>query len=864
MWRTAFHALIGVYLRHERGRTLLTILGVALGVAVLIAIDLAIESAVASFKGTMRDVAGRATLTVRGNGIGLPPSLLPEIARHRGVQSAAPLIQGHAAIAARDGRSTETLLLLGVDLLASEEHGDEPIRDLELTVQEGLAFSRFFVDPALLMITERLAQRTGAGLGDELTLHVGGRPRRFSVGAIAKGDAFANSLDGGVVVVDIAMADVLLTRQGLIDRIDLVTAEGADVEDVRQSLQDMLGGNVQVERPRARGRQVDAILAAFRFNLNALGHISLLVGAFLIFNTMSVAVARRTAVIGAVRALGLTRGRVRAVFIVEGALLGLAGGALGAVGGVLLAGTLLDVVSKTISLNFVQVHAGGLVPAADVVLAAVGLGVAFSVVAALGPANDAAATAPANTLRRGALEGRPVGLVRRVAVGLALALAAALLLSANRTPGIPWAGYGASLCLVLAFVVWARPILALAAGALRGPFAYLFGAEGLLAIASTRGALGRTGVAISGLMIALGMTISIGVMVASFRETVVVWMNQVLRADLYLSPRAVDATLRPEPMPAALADPIEALPGVKAVDPFRVRPVMIDGQPAQLGAGRFDLARYHVEFRIVDGRRALDVLTRARDQGEVIVSEAFARKRVLAAGDLVAVPTPRGVVNLRIAGVYYEYSSEQGYVIMDRELYLEYFDDPMIDTLSIYLEDGADRDAVRGAIRQAAANVEGMPLITIRANDQLRENALDTFNQTFRVTYVMELIAIVIAVLGVANTLLAQILDRRDEIATLRTIGATRGRVARLVILESGLIGLVGSILGVAAGLALSWILAKVIMLQSFGWTIQYHIPWATVAHVALLVWGSTLLAGIPPARQASRLELTRPRTVSG
>jgi putative ABC transport system permease protein len=852
--RAAFHALIGVYARHERGRTLLTLLGIALGVAVLIAINLAINSALASFKSTLSDVAGRAELTIHGNTAGLAPALLSRIAQTPGVASASPLIRGSAVFAAHGGQTTTSLLLLGVDLLGTEEPNDPtapPPRELIFKLAPEIRFTDLLTDPRNIILTRKFAERAGLALGSPCELTIAGHRRAFTLAAWLTGGPLEATLDGAVALTDIAHADHLLRRGGLVDRVDVTLATGAELETVRAGLAARLPASVVIERPAERGAQVDRMLAAFRFNLNALGYISLLVGAFLIFNTLQVAVMRRAPAIGTLRAMGISRGTIRAVFLLEGALLGAVGGAVGVVGGVLLARLLLGAITTAISINFVRIEAAHLLAEPGLIVLAWGMGVLFAVAAAWLPANAAALTPPANTMRRGSLEGGGGAHRWRLLLGVVALLVAAITLRLPATPGVPVLGYSAACFMVLGFVCWARPLLALIARAVRGPLARVAGAEGLLAVASTRGALARSGVAISGLLVALSMAIAVSVMVASFRETINVWMHQVLRADLYLAAQPASELEPAEPLPPDVAELARNIPGVQQVDPFRMREVMLGGQPAKLGGGTFTMVRYGPEYRILDGRLGNEVLREAERTRGVIVSEALARKHGLTRGSMLRVPTPGGIVPLRVAGVFFDYSTEQGYAIMDRKLYIELFHDPQIDSVAIYLKPGADVNQVRGALEQALRARSELPQWVLRANRDLRGLALRAFNRTFRITYVMQLIAVIIAVLGVANTLLSQLIDRREEIVTLRTLGVARRSIARIVIIESGVIGLAGVIAGSVCGMLLAWVLARVVMLQSFGWTIQFHIPWLLVGEIILVVYGATLMAAAVPARKA-------------
>lgn len=847
-WSAAFRALVGAYLREEKGRTLLTLLGVALGVAVLVAIDLANESAVASFKDSVRSIAGRATLVVRANGGGLPGDTVARAAAVPGIESVAPLIQGTVRFRASGSAAPQQVLFLGVDMLASEERGEAPVRDLQFEIQPGRDFTTFLTDPRALVVTETFAARHGIAPGDGFTLEVNGAPRAFVAAALIAGDAWSDTYSGNVVVADAGMADLVLARGGRLDRIDIVTAEGADLAAVEASLREALP-NAIIERPEARGERVEQMLAAFRFNLDALGHISVVVGAFLIFNTMSVAVTRRRPAIGTLRALGLPAGVVRRVFLAEGALFGAVGGVAGVALGIAMAHLLAPAVATAISINFVQTPPAGLHIDPAAIAKAYGLGLAFSLVAALRPANEAAATPPANTMRAGAIERTGVRWPALLAGGAMAAALAAVLATRTPRPGLPVLGYASSVLLIVAFTLWARPMLALAAAAGRGVYARLFGAEGLLAAVGVQGSLSRSSIAVCGLMMGLAMTVSVGVMVASFRGTVTDWMEQVLKADLFIAAREPDAGAPRGALDDAFLEELRAIPGVRAVGAFRGHRVMVNGREAWLGGGDFDTVQF--SNSTLDGRNAREAMQAAKAAGALVLSESFARKHGLARGDTLELATPAGTRRFAIEAVYYDYSSEQGYALMDRGLFAEIYGDTTADSASAYLAEGADAAAVRLAA-EALADARGLAL-ELRSNTELRAAALRAFDATFAVTTALEAIAIAVSVLGVATTLVAQVIDRRFEIATLRHIGVTRRRVGRMVVLESGLLAAAGIVLGIAAGLALSWVLTRVIMLESFGWTIRWEVQWAVVARGAAIVLAATLLAGLIPAREAVR-----------
>ncbi len=841
-WLTAFHALIGSYLREERGRTALTILGVTLGVAVLVGIDLSNESAVESFRRNLRDIAGEATLTIRGNGARLPGSLVGRAAGIDGIESYAPLIRGDLQWTDPNGESVR-VTLIGVDLLASGESGEKNVRPIALRLEPGRNFTSLATDPDVLILSNIFAQRVHATLGDSLrlTLLTHGE-KEFRIGAIIESGDLARAYGGNVILTDLGIADHLLGTMGTIDQIDIVTRQDADVEQVAGTLRERFPTDALIERPEQRSTRVESMLAAFRFNLNALGQISLLVGAFLIYNTMKISVVRRRNVIGTLRAMGVGRNRVRAAFLIEGAVFGLIGGVLGVLLGVLMAALMVETVSDAISINFFRADATGIVLTPRIILGGMALGLLFSIVASIGPANEAAVTPPANTMRRGSDETATRGIAWQIIVGFVLVGLAILVLQRELKPGIPVIGYTATVLILAAGMFWARPLLALVCRGLRGVYARILGAEGLLASSATESSLGRASVALGGLYLGVAMTIAVTIMIASFRETVTDWLGQVLIADLYVTPRqsGTDATLAPHHI-NGLVD----ITGIERVDISRVRNVVIDGMEARVSGARLDPAR--LSRTIVTSGDVESLIRSAEASGDVFASESFARKRGLTEGQTLSLPTPSGIKDVRILAIYRDYASEQGYVLMDRAHYVGLYNDEAADSIAIHLNDGAQPDAIREMVA-ARLQASSAPPVDIRSNRDIRENALRAFDKTFAVTQVLQLIAMLVAILGVATTLLAQLMDRRHEVITLRTLGASRGRVARILILEAGLIGIAGIILGVAGGLVMAWSLTTVVMAESFGWTIGFDIPWPVLFQTVALLFLATLVAGAGPA----------------
>ena len=358
---------------------------------------------------------------------------------------------------------------------------------------------------------------------------------------------------------------------------------------------------------------------------------------------------------------------------------------------------------------------------------------------------------------------------------------------------------------------------------------------------------------IGAMVVGLAMLVSVSTMVQSFRRTVEVWIQQTIRGDLYLS-RATrlikGADMR---LPIGVLDEVRGIPGVAEVDGFRGIRVE-DGQGGRflLGAGDLDVMarRGQLLFRRGDSGT---ILSAARAQDRLIVSETFAERYHLKEGDEVTLHPPGRTIRLPIAGVYYDYTTEGGLAVMDRALFARLWRDAWLNSIIIYLSPGGDPQLVReGILRRLGARED----LVVFTNRDLKTRILEIFDQTFAITYALEIIALVVAALSVLNTLLASVLERTREIGILRSVGFTRGAVMRTILCEATFMGVLANLLGALTGLGLSLILIYVINKQSFGWTIQFTFPARLIVEYAFLTLSVSLAAGSFPAWRASRLPI--------
>ncbi len=842
---TLFYRLIVRPMRREPVRTILTLLAVALGVAVVLAIELAGQAAVGSFRASVETLTGETELEVVATG-GVREELVGRLAALPLPIEVTPRLEAQA----RMPPSFRAVTVLGLDLIASADVvgrlGDERADGgLAQYAEEGAeAAARPEFDLSGAWVSEDL----GLKAGDRLELLAASRRQSLVVHGTLPAGANASAL----VILDIAEAQRVLDRPGRVDRILVGVPDGPPVEEWQARIAGALPEGVQV-RPRGAGTEANRkMLAAFRWNLRVLSYIALIVGAFLIYNTISVSVVRRRHEIGIVRALGATRGTILAAFLAEAGFLGLAGGLAGLPLGRAMASGAVTLMSATVESLYVSSRPGEIALTPGIAVLALGAGLLISVVSALSPAREAAAVTPSVAMARGERETLArVHRYRDLAAAAVCGVAAAVSSRAPAIGGKPLFGYLAALLLIASCALAIPALVHLLARVSAGLLRRALGVEALLASRSLAGSLRRTSVLVGALATAIAMMVAVGIMVGSFRQTVISWLDAQLPADLYLSPGGASGPEQHPPLPAGLAEAIERVAGVAAVDRFRAYPISYDGLPATFSSTDTEVSLAYRRPSFLSGRRPTEVLRQLRGADTAIVSEPFANKHGIGAGDLLELPLGERVARLRVLDVYFDYASERGYVMVDRQTMLRYLPESAPSGLAVYAAPGHDVSAIRAAIERASAGYR----IAIATNRELREAAVAVFDRTFAITYALEAVAIVVAVIGIAGAMLALVIDRRRELGLLRFLGAARGQVRRIIVAEAGLLGLLASFAGVALGAALSLVLVFVINKQSFGWTIRFHWPVGVLVAAIAGVYAATLLAGLYPARIAANLD---------
>lgn len=809
---TVIRAFLRELLRH-RVLAALQVLGVACGVAAAVGMSLSARTALASFTRAVEFLQGAATHAIERPAGPLEETLLPALARDPAVRALAPVLDRRLRLG-----TGEQVRVLGVDPFL-----DAALRpDLFSTATGGDARSRFL--PLLGDPPSALLER---GLAASLALAPGGS-LETARGRLRIAGLFASPTGEPLVVMDIGRAQRFLGAAGVVDRVDLVLDDEA-------GFRRRWGAGFLVQSGRARALAMEAMLAAFRINLQALSLLALLVGVFLVYNTAMFAVVSRRHDAGVLRSLGAGRGQIATAFCVEILLLGVTGGALGGALGYLLARVLTGTVGGTISTLYFFLRPSP--PAWSWWLPAAGaaLGCAAGLLGALVPLIALARTAPVQLLGRRA-PGREERSGARAAALAGCALAAASL-GVLAWPGAGVvSGIAGSFGVLLGLILTTGQALVLLGPGLEALLTGVGGLPGKLASGFIRRSLGRTAVATAAFTVALSMSIGLGTLIGSFRRSLDDWMEAQINGDIYVG-KAVEGVI-----PEGFAEGLRGLPGVAGLDLYRYVPVLFRGLPAHIQAVDADVLQRFAHFRWQQGG---DEHWAAVRRGAVVVTESFSRRFGVRPGERVVLEGREGPREFPVAAVFYDYTSEHGVVLMDRDVYVGLSGDRTLNTIGVYLEPGhPQRDATAAAVLRLAGE-HGHPA---QRREDLHRGIRAVFEATFAVTRSLRLLAVITAFFGIAGALLTLFTERRREFGVFRALGFSSGQVVGVTFLEGLGLGLASLALSTVSGTVVAVLLIRVINLRSFHWTVFFHPAWGAYAVAAALAVGASLAAAAYPA----------------
>lgn len=817
----------------------------------VVAIDMANYSAKAAFSLSTDAIAGKATHFIAGNTSGISEGIYKQLRTDLGIQSIAPIIQS-VAIESVPKLGTDNVFeprrwtLLGIDPLA-----ERPFRSY-LDVKDLNVIGRLMSVPNSVLISKESAYGSNFNLDDQLTLYIGGESQTVRViGWITPDNSVSNVVTADLIISDISTAQELLGLEGFINRIDLVIPKGALGEDIVNHISESIPDDVVLQSSSSRSESVTQLTSAFELNLTALSLLALLVGSFLIYNTITFSVVRRRSIIGILRAIGVTRAEIFMGIIFEALILGLLSTAIGIGLGIILAHQLIGIVTQNINDHFFHVVSEDLIISYFGLFKAAIIGILVTVAASIIPAFEATVVTPGNAIRKLSLEiGFSRLLPKLTLLGLfVFMIGGGILIVPSQELILGFIGlFGLVIGLSLMALISTKAVFNLAGRM----FGIRFSITCFFAIKSLSGSLSRISVAIAALAMAVSLTVGIGLMVQSFRLTVDHWLETSLGTGIYVSPGPLsltrfDSTI----LPQALFR-LQDINGVTKMT--TVRHVMVD---SSLGSSHLvvidtDFQSFHRPAKFKNGD-PYGLWEEFNNSNIVLISEPFAYHQNLQIGDSFKMLTDFGYREFRVGGVQYDYSSSSGIITISKGIYRQYWQDDDISSVRLHIDPDYAIDSLIEDIYQSTENIQALK---IRSNDGLRYAALEVFDRSFAITSVMRYIAVLVALIGVVGALMALQMERAKEYGIARVIGFFPSQIWKMVMVQTGLIGLLAGLFSLPIGIILAYGLIYVVNERSFGWSMELYISYMVLFEAILISLVGSLLAGVYPAIKMGRMSL--------
>jgi putative ABC transport system permease protein len=829
------------YLRRHVLRWLLTIAGIVLGVAVFVGMHTANQSVLAAFHSTVDKIAGATQLQVTAGDTGFDEDVLERVQAVPDVRVAVPVVE---AVVDTGLKGQGDLLVLAVDMT-----GDGSLRDYSFDAADQDVIDdplMFLAQPDSIIVTREFADRNGLKVDSRVPLNTLEGTKLFTVRGIMKSGGLAGAFGGNLAVMDIYAAQKVFGRGRKFDRIDVAAREGVPVARCREAIQKQLGPGFDVEPPSSRAEQFDTVVSMYSEVVNITSVFALFIGMFIIYNSFAIAVTQRRFEIGILRALGATRGQIRTLFLTEGTIAGLIG-SLGGLGfGVLIARTMTGSIGSLIEGVYgVAQRPEELAIDSRLMVAAVIMGIVTSVVAAFIPARTASRVDPVQALQKGKYQVLSAGRNRaRLVVAVVLACAAAGALLAGRSGPVFYAGYAASMVAALLFT----PSLALwLTRVLRPGLRRVRPVEGVLAADSLLQAPRRTSSTVAALMLSITLVIALGGLSRASYSSIYDWLTTALNPDLFLAP-SENITNRNYQFPASVADELKQVPGIAAIQMVRSARVRLQGKPVLLVSLEISGWAEHARRHPLEGDEETMYRLAASGRG-AIVSDNLAQLKGLHLGRMVELESPTGVVRVPVVGVVSDWSDQQGAVFLDRSVFIRRWRDDKVNIFRIYLKRGASEAGVKRAILERLAGVRAFVL----TNADVRGYIFNLTDQWMALTYSQIAVAVLVAILGIVNTLTVSIIDRRRELGVLQAVGALRNQLRHTVWMEALSIALVGLILGFALGAIDLHYSLEMARLDISGMMMPYRFPWAISLLLVPVILGAAFVAALWPAESAVR-----------
>ena len=832
-------------LRARVQRTLLTAVGIVLGVGIVFGVLTLSDTMSGTFKELFTRAYGSADLTVTaaGGSGGFDQKTVEEVRGYEGVGSAAPRysLSSSLILASKEKNGlpeVRSMRLFGV----------EP-RSAKLATGFELTDGHFPRSGKELTMDGGSAKSAGLGIGDRVTVGTPSGPKKLKLVGLLRipGGSFGGLAFG---MVPLPFAQKAFDKQGQISGIAVEAAEGVSVSDLEERLDTKLGEGLQVERSETRTQDVTGQLQGFKIALLFFAGTSLFVGAFLVFNALSMTILERTRELGMLRALGSTRAMIARSVIMEAMLLGVLGSLLGVLFGYGMAKGLVYLFGRAFLFEITS-----LILSPFALVSAIVVGVAVTVIAALYPAVKAGRLSPVEAMRARASgatgETKGSRAVSRLAPVFGLVLAGA---------GVPWIYYlaknlsanlggliyasgitaiiAAFLGISLVIPILVRPLAALFSPVLR----LLFGVEGRMAAANATRNRGRTALTASALMVGISLVVAFSALGGSLLGSIRDYLDGSLGSDYVVQPSQQNSDAG---FSAKLPEKIGRIEGVEKTTSI-VSTFRQDAKKVDLV---FGVDQNYPEIFRVNYAAGGPEAFRSLKNGDAVVGKQLARNRNLGVGSRIELPGPKGVKRYKIKGILKNDIVGGGTgIYLSKETLASDFNETESEFLAIKARPGSDREALARRIEDA---LEDYPQFTLYSNAEWKAQIESDFNRQYVFFYAIMGVSVAVSAFGVVNTLSMSVFERTREIGILRAVGTTRLQIGRLIIDEGVVISLIGCLMGVALGSLLGYLFVQ--GSGAGGFEIEFYYPKLPALAALLSGLFIGIFAGLLPARSAAR-----------
>ena len=834
-------------MRKHMGRAATVLFGIALGAAVFTSVRLSVNASLDSFSKSMDLIAGRADHVLTRPGGYVPENLIAKLLNHSAIQNASPVLKTYTQISLEGARP---FLLIGFDPIL-----DRPLRNWRVVSKndrEIVVWLDLLKEPYTLILGEPLTRELKRNEGDVLHLEHARQRAKFKIVGKLEREGLALVEGGRVALTDIATFQEFTGLMGQVDRIDIKLKAHTASKDVDE-IRDILPESIVLNPPSATRESGQAMIRAYQLNLSILSFASLFVGMFLVYSLVALNAASRRHELAILRATGACAHHVFFIFLAEGAFLGIAGWLVAIPLGHFLIKYLLHGVSQTISTLFVRVQVDTLSLNVSEIIFSFAITVGISILAAYQPAREAMQVSPKEALEISQVGMQPRKSPRQLALGGLICIL--LVLPLSRIPAVldmPLPGYLAIFLLFVGFALLAPWVLQKISDTFSAGLLRRIGIHAYLASRYVRDSGTRTAVSVGALITAVALFAALVIMIYSFRQTVAYWTYETIKGDLFLTSKMGQINRFRYPIPQQVIDNLQK---------YRSEVDILPNRQFFLTYGKFpyvfelmDMQGYmqYASFFWLKGEPQ-NIRPRLKRGEGVIVSEVFSNRTGLTVGDVFKAQIEESDVELPILGIVRDYRTQGGAVFYSMPHFIRQYHPIYWGGLRFFFKDRSrDLDLVVAKLRNDIIDRMG-DKVDLLSGKGLRGAVLRIFDETFAVTTVLLLIALVIAGLGIATTLTVLVLERSRQLNTLFAIGASFRQIRTMIFWEAAFLVVIGELAGIICGFILSYLLVYVVNRQSFGWTFIYGVDWGALGLSVPLIIMTALAAALPAVKMVFR-----------